>query len=171
MIKCQVPANKKTGLEKELVKGGSESKNKKSRNVSAFKCKVIPINVFDPLAVNETFAEKDQSKDLSQALHLVLPNRSEHPIEINIRETAKIEENLIVSSIYVEEPDGSEGYEDSESQSNDSIHEEKKPYQCLQCKSIFKTKPGLKKHTESVHEGKKYHCEKCEKTFSIKAEF
>ena len=178
ITKCQVPAKKKTELEKELVKGGFESKNKKSRNVSAFKCKVIPINVFDPLAVTETFAEKDQSKDLSQAIHLAkvieLPKRSENPIEINaniMKETARIEEdlnfkneieNLLLSPVHVEEPskkpDGSEGHEDL-------FHEpklkkrkrvgQKVQHKCSSCDIVFLRKQRLKEHNDSVHEGKK----------------
>ena len=55
--------------------------------------------------MTETFAEKDQSKDLSQAIHsakvIELPKRSEDPIEIianYIKETARIEEDLNIEN-------------------------------------------------------------------------
>ena len=44
-----------------------------------------------------------------------------------------------------------------------------KPLKCDECHSVFKTKQNLKRHIQSVHEGKKQHkCSICDYTFSQK---
>ena len=48
-----------------------------------------------------------------------------------------------------------------------SIHEEKKPHECSICDSKFKGRTSLKYHIETVHEEKKrYQCDACEKSYS-----
>ena len=45
-----------------------------------------------------------------------------------------------------------------------------KPYKCLLCEDVsFTQKANLKIHISSVHEGKRYTCNFCEKTYQTEA--
>ena len=49
------------------------------------------------------------------------------------------------------------------------VHEGLKEYVCDTCGQPFGMKKSLKRHIETIHEGRKYYCDFCNKQFNFKS--
>ena len=59
-----------------------------------------------------------------------------------------------------------ENTENLEEQAHESVHDENKPFKCVQCPSRFARLCGLNRHFEAVHEKKRpFECTHCERCF------
>ena len=55
---------------------------------------------------------------------------------------------------------------------DETVHDEKKPYDCEHCHKGFDEEEHFKSHIETVHEGKKpYKCEHCHEKFDEEQNF
>ena len=46
-----------------------------------------------------------------------------------------------------------------------SVHDGEDPFKCNECSKTFKCQSGLKNHKKAIHEGRKFMCQTCGKSY------